>query len=188
MRNRFGYQNNDRQTYVRNDYDDRNAYNILEGEAFDRRIDLEERNIRIEPNPRPAQGQDLRDQILEVINQALGPSHRKAPRHPYRKPYHKRIDSEEWPGGFEIPDFTMFLGEDEITILEHISRFTVQCNEYSNNGNGKLRLFPNSLIGQVFTWYVALLANSINSWEEMEEKFQSHFARSNIGVSMADLA
>ena len=64
MRNRFGYQNNDRQTYVRNDYDDRNAYNILEGEAFDRGIDLEERNIRIEPNPRPAQGQDLRDQIL----------------------------------------------------------------------------------------------------------------------------
>jgi hypothetical protein len=80
-RNRFGYQNNDRQ---RNDYDgqDRNAYNIPEGEAFDRGIDLEERNIRVEPNPRLAQGQDLRDQILEVIDQALGPGHRRAPRHP----------------------------------------------------------------------------------------------------------
>jgi hypothetical protein len=33
-----------------------------------------------------------------------------------------------------------------------------------------------------------LPANSIGSWEEMKEKFQSHFARSNIGVSMADLA
>uniref|UniRef100_A0A2N9EV97 Uncharacterized protein n=1 Tax=Fagus sylvatica TaxID=28930 RepID=A0A2N9EV97_FAGSY len=101
-RNRFGYQNNDRQ---RNDYDgqDRNAYNIPEGEAFDRGIDLEERNIRVEPNPRLAQGQDLRDQILEVIDQALGP------------------------------------GEDEKTALEHIFRFTVQCGEYSNNGNGKLR-------------------------------------------------
>jgi hypothetical protein len=82
----------------------------------------------------------------------------------------------------------MFSGEDEKTALERISRFTVQCGEYSNNGNGKLRMFPNSLTGQAFTWCAALPANSIESWEEMEEKFQSHFARSNIGVSMADLA
>jgi hypothetical protein len=82
----------------------------------------------------------------------------------------------------------MFSGEDEKTALEHISRFTVQCGEYSNNGNGKLRMFPNSLTGQAFTWYSVLLANFIEFWEEMEEKFQSHFTRSNIGVSMADLA
>ena len=82
----------------------------------------------------------------------------------------------------------MFSGEDEKIALEHISRFTVQCDEYSNNGNGKLRMFPNSLTSQAFTWYAVLSTNSIDSWEEMEEKFQSHFARSNIGVSMADLA
>ena len=82
----------------------------------------------------------------------------------------------------------MFSGEVEKKALEHISRFTVQCGEYSNNGNGKLRMFPNSLTGQAFTWYAALLANSIGSWEEIEEKFQSHFARSNIGVSMTNLA
>uniref|UniRef100_A0A2N9G346 Uncharacterized protein n=1 Tax=Fagus sylvatica TaxID=28930 RepID=A0A2N9G346_FAGSY len=157
-RNRFGYQNNDRQNYGRNDYDghDRNAYNIPEREAFDRGIDLKERNIGIEPNPRLAQGQDLKDQILEVIDQALGPGHKRAPRYPYRKPYHERIDREEWPRGFKIPDFTMFSGDDEKTTIEHISRFTVQCGEYSNNGNGKLRLFPDSLTGQAltgpFTW------------------------------------
>ena len=118
-RNRFGYQNNDKQNYLRNGYDgqDRNAYNapaynIPERDVFDRRIDLEERNIGVESNPRHAQGKDLRDQILEVINQALGPSHRRAPRHPYRKPYLERIDREEWPRGFKIPNFTMFSGED----------------------------------------------------------------------------
>ena len=57
----------------------------------------------------------------------------------------------------------MFSGEDEKTALEHISRFTVQCGEYFNNGNGKLRLLPNSLTGQAFTWYAVLQANSINS-------------------------
>ena len=79
----------------------------------------------------------------------------------------------------------MFSGEDEKTALEHISRFTVQCGEYSNNGNGKLRLFPNSLIGQAFTWYAALPANSINSWEEMEEKFRYHFARGRFSLIKA---
>ena len=49
-------------------------------------------------------------------------------------------------------------------------------------------MFPNSLTGQAFTWYAALTANSIGSWEEIEEKFKSHFARSNIGFSMANLA
>jgi hypothetical protein len=60
-RNRFGYQNNDRQNYGRNGYDgqDRNAYNapaynIPERDVFDRRIDLEERNIGVESNPRHA--------------------------------------------------------------------------------------------------------------------------------------
>ena len=57
----------------------------------------------------------------------------------------------------------MFLEEDEKTALEHISRFTTQCGEYSNNRNGKLRLFLNSLTGQTFTWYATLPANSINS-------------------------
>jgi hypothetical protein len=65
----------------------------------------------------------------------------------------------------------MFSGKDEKTALEHISRFTVQCGEYSNNGNGKLRMFPNCLTSQAFTWYAALPANFISSWEEMEEKF-----------------
>ena len=41
----------------------------------------------------------------------------------------------------------MFLGENEKMALEHISKFIVQCGEYSTNGNGKLRLFPNSLTG-----------------------------------------
>jgi hypothetical protein len=32
-----------------------------------------------------------------------------------------------------------------------------------------------SLIGIAFSWYVALLPNSINSWEELEQKFHDHF-------------
>ena len=150
-----------RRNRLRNDH---NGQNFPEEDIFDRGINLEERNRDIgpEPNPRPVQGQDLKDIIIEVLDQAF-PSQRRSPRHPYRKPYPERIDREGWPRGFKIPDFTMFSGEDEKTALEHISRFTVQCGEYSNNGNGKLRMFPNSLTGQAFTWYATLPANSIES-------------------------
>jgi hypothetical protein len=122
--------------------------NFPEEDVFNRGINLEERNrdIGVEPNPRLVQGQDLRNTIFEVLDQAF-PGQRRTPRHPFRKPYPERIDREEWPRGFEILDFTMFSGEDEKTAMEHISRFIIQCAKYSNNGNGKLRMFPNSLTG-----------------------------------------
>jgi hypothetical protein len=69
-----------------------------------------------------------------VIDQALGPDHRRTSRNPYRKPYPKRIDREEWPRGFRAPDFTMFSGEDDKSSLEHVSRFTIQCGEYLMSG------------------------------------------------------
>jgi hypothetical protein len=98
-----------RRNRPRNDYND---HNFPEEEVFDRGVNFEERNrdIGVEPNLRPVQGQDLRDQIFEVIDQALGPSHRRMPRHLYRKPFPERIDREEWPRGFKVPDFTMFQG------------------------------------------------------------------------------
>ena len=63
-----------RRNRPRNDYNDQN---FLEEEVFDRGVNFEERNreIGVEPNLRPVQGQDLRDQIFEVIDQALGPGH-----------------------------------------------------------------------------------------------------------------
>ena len=59
-----------RRNRPRNDYNDRN---FPEEDIFDRGINLEERNRDIgpEPNPRPVQGQDLRDTIFEVLDQAI---------------------------------------------------------------------------------------------------------------------
>uniref|UniRef100_A0A2N9FWA1 Retrotransposon gag domain-containing protein n=1 Tax=Fagus sylvatica TaxID=28930 RepID=A0A2N9FWA1_FAGSY len=150
---------------LRNDY---NGQNFPKEEVFDRGVNLEERNrnIGVEPNPRPVQGQDLRDQIFEVIDQALGLGHRRTPRHPYRKPYPKRIDREEWPRGFKIPDFTMFSGKDEKTALEHISRFTAKL-----------------LLGM--PRYRQILLVPGKKWRKNSSPI---LPRSNIGVSMADLA
>jgi hypothetical protein len=49
-------------------------------------------------------------------------------------------------------------------------------------------MFPNSLTGQAFKWYSSLPSHSIETWNDMEEKFLNHFARTDLGISMVDLA
>ena len=49
-------------------------------------------------------------------------------------------------------------------------------------------MFLNSLTGQAFKWYASLPPHSIETWNNMEEKFLNHLARTNFGISMADLA
>lgn len=107
----------------------------------------------------------------------------------YRKPYPDYIDRDHpFPRGYKIPEFTLFSEEGSVSALEHMARLTFQCREASNDDYLKLRLFPSSLTGQAFTWYVNLLPNSIFTWEDMQNQFQSHFSRTDPGVSMADLA
>ena len=49
-------------------------------------------------------------------------------------------------------------------------------------------MFPNSLTGQAFKWYSYLPPHSIETWNDMEAKFLNYFARTDLGISMADLA
>ena len=94
------------------------------------------------------------------------------------------IDMENpYPRGYRIPDFSLFSGEDNQSTLEHVARFTVQCGELANNENFyhfKLRLFPNSLTGVVFTQYTTLSRNSIQSWQEMERQFTLNSSRMSL--------
>ena len=51
-----------------------------------------------------------------------------------------------------------------------------------------MKLFPSSLIGKAFAWYSSLPPNSLNSWVELEGKFQTHFSRIDLRVSIVDMA
>ena len=117
-----------------------------------------------------------------------GPTLQRAARPSFRKPYPDRIEREyERHRNYKVPDFSTFSGVDEKTAYEHISRFTIQCGELSNNGNEKLIMFVNSLTGQAFKWYSSLPPHSIETWNDIEEKFLNHFVRTDLGISMADL-
>jgi hypothetical protein len=61
--------------------------------------------------------------------------------------------------------------EDGKTTLEHISQFILQCGDASSNDTLKLRIFPLSLFGTVFTWFTSLAPNTIFTWAQLEQKF-----------------
>ncbi|KAI5334801.1 hypothetical protein L3X38_024934 [Prunus dulcis] len=52
----------------------------------------------------------------------------------------------------------------------------------------KLRLFPSTLTGAVFSWYVKLSQNTVPNWQVMEQVFHEQFYRLEPEVSMANLA
>ena len=72
-----------------------------------------------------------------------------------------------------MPDFVVFIGEEDQSIVEHVGRFLAQCEEAETNEYLRLRLFPLSLSRTTFTWYTNLPANSIQTWAEMERQFHS---------------
>jgi hypothetical protein len=49
-------------------------------------------------------------------------------------------------------------------------------------------LFSLSLIGTAFAWYAALPPNSINSWNDLEIKFDEHLFFEDYELELVDLA
>lgn len=92
------------------------------------------------------------------------------------------------PRGYRVLEFTLFSRENDQSTVEQIDQFRMQCGETSSNDLLKLRLFGNSLTGTTFVWYKNLSVDSIHSWQDMEEKFQSQFFWTEPEVSMEDLS
>ncbi|CAL2229268.1 unnamed protein product [Prunus armeniaca] len=63
-----------------------------------------------------------------------------------------------------------------------------QCSEIGHCEALKLRLFPSTLTGAAFSWYVKLPQHSVPNWQVMEQVFHEQFYRPEPEVSMADLA
>ncbi|CAL2256873.1 unnamed protein product [Prunus armeniaca] len=119
----------------------------------------------------------------------MEPEARKGERPTYRKPYQAYIEQIPLSQGFKVPNFTLFNGKDpHASLVEHIGRFSVLCIATKNNPLLKLRLFGNSLSGQVFTWYTSLPANFVQTWEQMENVFHDYYFRIQPEVTISHLA
>ena len=87
----------------------------------------------------------------------------------YRTPYPAVYDQLPLPHKYKLPDFTKFSGQGEVSTVEHINKFIMQCREAAQNDALKVRLFSMSLSGSAFTWFTTLPANSIIFWADLEK-------------------
>ncbi|XP_073019168.1 uncharacterized protein [Primulina eburnea] len=132
------------------------------------------------------------EMVRDVIQELYGPGVRPINRPEFHKPYPDVVDRDNpYPRGYRIPDFTLYSGEDGLSSVEHVARFTIQCGELANLENFcnyKLRLFPNSLTSTAFTWYATLPRDSIMTWHDMERQFHTQFFRTMPEISIAELS
>ncbi|KAM1296982.1 hypothetical protein ACFX2F_023987 [Malus domestica] len=106
-------------------------------------------------------------EVQRMIDSAM----KKGPKFPkFIHPCPAYVERFEYPKGFKIPDFSIFAEESSLSSLEHVARFTTQCGDVNSDFN-KLRLFNFSLTSSAFAWYINLPPNSVQSWEELVEKF-----------------
>ena len=91
------------------------------------------------------------------------------------------------PHKYKLPDFTKFSGQGEVSTIEHINRFIMQCVEAAHNDALKVRLFSMSLSGSAFTWFTTLPANSILFWADLEKQFHQFFYSGVCEMKLTDL-
>ncbi|CAA0817210.1 Unknown protein, partial [Striga hermonthica] len=91
----------------------------------------------------------------------------------YSKPYTQRIDSLKMSIGYQPPKFQPFDGKG--SPKQHVAHFIETCNDAGTYGDRLVKQFVRSLKGNAFEWYTNLEANSIDSWEQLEQEFLNRF-------------
>jgi hypothetical protein len=105
----------------------------------------------------------------------------------YQKPYRTDFGYVAFPPGWRMPDFVKFSGDDNRTTWEHISQYTAQLGEGGTYNSLKVRLFSLSLTGTAFAWFCSLAPNSIDFWEQLEQKFHDHLFSGSNQLKLTDL-
>src|SRR5687767_1707517 len=86
-----------------------------------------------------------------------------------------------------MPDFVKFSGEDNRTTWEYISQYLAQLGEVGYYNALRVRLFSLSLTRTVFAWYLSLAPGSIDSWEQLDQRFHDHFYTGSFQLKLTDL-
>jgi hypothetical protein len=51
----------------------------------------------------------------------------------------------------------------------------------------KITMFPLSLTGVAFNWFISLPPNAIDSWVSVEQKFHDYFYNGEVELRLSDL-
>jgi hypothetical protein len=135
--------------------------------------------------PYGGMSENVRDQVARTLREfGLEPKGRSRT---YQKHYPEFFDNMPYPSGFRVPDFSKFTGEDSKTTYEHVGQFLAQVSDFGINDMHKIRLFPSSLSGTTFNWFVSLPTNLVHSWERLEQKFHDYFYNGETELRLSHL-
>ena len=138
------------------------------------------------PNADDVGSGSIKEEVIKIFRQTFG-IEPKAKCRPYQRSYPENYDYVAYPQGFKIPEFVKFTGDDSRTTLEHIGQFIIQCGEASTNDIYKLRLFPLSLSGAAFTWFISLPPNSVFTFADLEQNFHDYFFSGETELKLSHL-
>lgn len=85
-----------------------------------------------------------------------------------------------------MPKFSQFDGKG--CPRQHLLCFTSFMGNYAYHSNFYFRLYPNSLTGETFQWYMTLPAGSVKAWEDMQALFLARFFVTTRDVNIGDLS
>ena len=105
----------------------------------------------------------------------------------YRTPYPPAYDQTPLPHKYKIPDFTKLSGQGDVSTVEHVNKFILQCREVANQDPLRVRLFSLSLSKSAFAWFTTLPSNSILYWADLERQFHQFFFSGINELKLTDL-
>jgi hypothetical protein len=129
----------------------------------------------------------IREEMAELFRDRLRVSVARVGQS-YQKLYDHRFDIVPYQQGARIAEFSKFSGENRRSTHEHIGQFLSHLGKFADGEAFRVHLFSLSLTGTAFAWYAALPPNSINSWNDLESKFNEHFFSREYEFGLADLA
>jgi len=127
--------------------------------------------------------QQLQDMIVNTIKAQYGCPQQSSLGH--SKPYSKQIEGLVLPFRYQPPKLQQF--DRRGNPRQHISHFVETCSSDGTHGDLLVKQFVRSLKENAFDWYTDLEPESIDCWEQLENKFLNHFYSTRRTVSMMEL-
>jgi hypothetical protein len=133
----------------------------------------------------PRMSKNVREQVARTLREfRLEPKGRVRT---YQKLYPEFFDNVPYPRGFRVPDLVKFMGEDSKMSYKHIGKFLAQVSDFKINDVHKIRLFSLPLSGTTLNWFMSLSANSVDTWERLEQMFHDYFYNGETELRLSHL-
>jgi hypothetical protein len=119
--------------------------------AYQPQSPMQQSHLAVQQQSNVLRSIDWASRIANVMKSQFGLKS-KEPTYIYRKPHPEAYDQVAMPHRYRVPDFNKFSGQNNVTTVEHISRFLVQCGEVSRN-DALNSFFP------VVSFWISILPN-----------------------------